>query len=239
MVGAAGFVKFDTKKHEFTSWDIPERFGTGGHTHDFDPDGNVWSTMSGTYPAWVVKLDPRSGEIEGFEVGTHMKGTRTGPSPYGLVIDRKGTVWYTLLWGNRVGKIDRKTSKVTEYAPPTPNSGTRRIQVDSKGKLWLTQFFADKIAMFDPETEKFKEFDIPVPGRPYLIKVDHNDKIWFNHFNEGTIGKFDPDTKQFTFFPFPVPEGRAIDAGFLTDTDPFSLVYGGTHAPVVGLMYVR
>ena len=191
VVGAAGFVKFDTKKHEFTSWDIPERFGTGGHTHDFDPDGNVWSTMSGTYPAWVVKLDPRSGEIEGFEVGTHMKGTRTGPSPYGLVIDRKGTVWYTLLWGNRVGKIDRKTSKVTEYALPTEGSGPYDADVDTtRNLIWFSARDADQIGRFDPRTNTFAEFPLPSAGtssRRILVDRTKPNRVWWGGSRIGYI----------------------------------------------------
>ena len=58
VVGEVGFVKFDIMRHGFTSWNIPKKYGTGGHTHDLDPDGNVWSTMSGGH--WVVKLDPRN-----------------------------------------------------------------------------------------------------------------------------------------------------------------------------------
>lgn len=55
-----------------------------------------------------------------------------------MKVDREGNVWFTLLEGHKVCKIDRKTGQLTEYDPPTPKAGPRRIKMDSKGRLWFT-----------------------------------------------------------------------------------------------------
>jgi len=239
LTGRGAIVKFNTKSYEFTNFDFPEKFGVQSHTIDFDHDGNGWFTINDSENArgWVVKLDTRTGATEGFSVG-HESENPTRPAPYGIVVDQKGMVWFTEMRGNVLAKIDPKTGKLTEYRIPTFKSGPRRVQVDSKGRLWFTESHANKIAMFDPQTLKFSEFDLLPGGQPYFIKVDPNDRVWFNLTSGGVIGRFDPLTKQFTHFPFPVPEGKAKDAGYIT-TDPFSIVYGGEHAPVVGQMYVR
>ena len=233
--------KFDQKAAKFTTWDIPEEFGLKPHTGELDRDGNYWVTMQTGKPGkgWVVKLDTHTGKSTGF-VTKSPYAHPYGPEPYGLVIDSKGTVWFTELFNGKLGKIDPKTGEMTEYTTPDPEAGPRRLTLDSKENLWMTECFNGKIAMFNPATSKFTEFDLGVAGGgfPYSIRVDKADQVWFSMNSNNSIGKLDPKTKKITYTLFPVPESTTIDPGFDFNSDPVTLVYG-THRTAVGRMYFR
>lgn len=232
-------VKFDVKSFKYTIWEMPTQVARWPHTGDFDRQGNFWFTL--TYGEGAVyKLDPRTGSISEFPAPT-----KNG-QPYGLIVDRRGNIWFTQLEGGKVSKIDPQSGRITEYDPPTPNSGPRRIQMDSKGRLWFSQFYADKVGRLDPETMEWAEFDIGIPGgAPYFLRIDKHDKIWFNLLNGSCIGKFDPESRKFSFFLFPQPESHARDAFFDYSTEPHALVYGLSYVaqrdykPSIGRLYIR
>ena len=233
--------KLDTKTFQYTVWEIPKDYGLKPHTGELGPDGNYWVTMQTGKPGkgWVAKLDPRTGKVTGFPTKASFP-RHYGPEPYGLVVDRNGTVWFTELFGGKLGKIDPKTGEMTEYSTPNPDAGPRRLGVDSKGNLWFTEYFTGKIAKFDPTTMKFTEYDLGVAGGgfPYSLRIDKSDQIWFSMNSNNSIGKLDPKTGKITYSLFPVPESNTIDPGFDFAADPVALVYG-THRAAVGRVYFR
>ena len=233
--------KLDGKTFEFTIFDIPEDQGTKPHTGELDRDGNYWVTMQTGKPGkgWVVKLDPRTGKSTPFVTQAEYPHPY-GPEPYGLVIGSDGTVWFTELFSGKLGKIDPKTGKMTEYTVPNPAAGPRRLDMDSKGNLWFTQCFTGSVAKFDPRTEKFTEYDLGVPGGgfPYSIRVDESDQIWFTLNSHNSVGKLDPATGKITHALFPKPESTTIDPDFDMTAKRPTLVYG-THRAAVGRVYFR
>lgn len=233
--------KLDTKTFQYRVWDVPSDYGKKPHTGEFDPDGNYWLTMQTGKPGkgWVVKLDPRTGNFTGYATKAEFKEPY-GPEPYGLVVDRQGTVWFTELFGSKIGRINPKTGEVTEYPTLIPNAGPRRMQMDSKGNLWFTECFAGKIGKLEPATMKFTDYDIGVSGGgfPYFIRIDKHDQVWFDLRNHNAIGKLDPKTKRITFTLFPAPESGSIDPQFDPTAGLTTLVYG-PHRPAVGRVYFR
>jgi virginiamycin B lyase len=234
-------LKFDSKTLQFTKWDIPEEYGLKPHTGELDRDGNFWVTMQTGKPGkgWINKLDTHTGKVTGFPTKASYPHPY-GPEPYGLVIDAKGTIWFTELFGGKLGKIDPKTGEMTEYSTPNPDAGPRRLTLDSKGNLWFTECFVGKIGEFDPATMKFMDYDLGVSGGgfPYSIRIDKSDQVWFSMNSNNSIGKLDPATKKVTYSLFPVPESTTIDPGFDFSGDPVTLVYG-THRAAVGRVYFR
>ena len=239
--GADKIVYLNTKTFQYTVWDVPADYGKKPHTGDFDRDGNYWFTMQTGKPGkgWVVKLDPRTGKFSGFPTKADFPHPY-GPEPYGLVVDGKGSIWFTELFGSKLGKIDSQTGEMTEYSTLIPNAGPRRLGLDSKGNLWFTECFAGKIGKLDPTTMLFTDFDLGVPGGgfPYGLRVDKSDQVWFSMNSNNTIGKLDPKTKKITYSLFPGPESNTIDPGFDFQSDPVALVYG-THRSTVGRVYFR
>ena len=239
--GLSKIFKLDTKTFQFSVWDIPEDYGLKPHTGELDAEGNYWVTMQTGKPGkgWVVKLDPRTGETAGFPTQASFPHPY-GPEPYGLAIDRSGTIWFTELFSGKLGKIDPKTGKMTEYSVPNPAAGPRRLDVDSKGNLWFTECFTGQIAKFDPRTEKFTEYDLGVAGGgfPYSLRIDESDQIWFTMNSNNSVGKLDPATGKITYTLFPIPESNTIDPDFDPTAALPTLVYG-THRSAVGRVYFR
>lgn len=233
--------KFDARSLQFSTWDITEEYGTKPHTGELDGKGNYWVTMQTGKPngkGYVVKLELQTGKVTGY--ATKDFPHPYGPEPYGLVIDGKGTVWFTELYSGKLGKVDPATGEMTEYATPIPDAGPRRLALDSKGNLWFTECFAGKIGKLDPTTMKFTDYDLGVAGGgfPYSIRIDKSDQIWFSMNSNNSIGKLDPKTKKIAYSLFPVPESNTIDPGFDFSGDPVTLVYG-THRAAVGRVYFR
>ena len=204
-----------------------------------DSEENLWITASGANK--IVKFDTTTYEYTIWDVPENFsRWAHTGD------LDPKGNFWFTELNGHKVGRIDRATGQMSEFDPPTPQAGPRRIQKDSQGKLWLTEFYADQIARLDPATMFFSEYDTGEPGGfPYFLLVDRNDQVWFNLLNGNTIGKFDPTTEQFTYFLFPQFETHSRNGSLDQSSDPVAVVYERAflvqrdYRPTIGRMYVR
>ena len=120
-----------------------------------------------------------------------------------------GDVWFTRLFGSKLGKIDGKTMKVTMWDPPTPNAGPRRMEIAPDGMIWTDEYNVGKIASFDPKTEKFKEYTLPGPGAevtPYALGMDADGYLWYNSNNMDVMGRFNTKTGEVTEYPFPHAE---------------------------------
>jgi virginiamycin B lyase len=232
-LGQNKVLRFDTKTHEYTTWDVPADMGRFPHTGAFDRLGRYWLTTIGGENSGVARLQPLTGEFTKFSVPAKFAGT------YSIEVDKNQNVWFTELNADKLAKIDAN-GKLTEYTVPTPKSLPRRMQLDSKGRVWLTLSRASKIAMFDPATEKFTEYDPGIPnGFPYMLKVDKFDKVWFDDIQGNMIGQFDPVTKKFVLYLLPTPESFARDASFDYTTDPPSIVYTAAQVPILGRLQVR
>lgn len=165
------------------------------HTVRVDAAGNVWSTGSP-----LTKFDPETQKFTRFEEVKDSYDVRPAPN---------GDVWFTRLFGSKLGKIDGKTMKVTMWDPPTPNAGPRRMEIAPDGMIWTDEYNVGKIASFDPKTEKFKEYPLPGPGAevtPYALGMDADGYLWYNSNNMDVMGRFNTKTGEVTEYPFPHAE---------------------------------
>ncbi len=163
------------------------------HTIRVDPSGTVWVTGSP-----FTKFDPETKKFTHFEEVAQS---------YDVKPDKNGDVWFTSLYGHTIGKVDGKTMKVTQWAPPTPRSGPRRMEIAPDGMIWFDEFNAGKIARFDPKTETFTEYPLPGPDpTPYALGFDGDGYLWYNSHHMDVIGRFDTKTGRVTEYPFPHAE---------------------------------
>jgi virginiamycin B lyase len=172
-----------------------EGIAEGGekHTTRVDPSGKVWA--SGVP---LTRFDPETGKYTRFEEVSHA---------YDVKPDKNGDVWFTNPRENKIGKVDGKTMKVTQWSPPTADAYPRRMEIASDGMIWSGEFNAGKMARFDPKTQTFKEYPLPGPDpSPYALGIDTDGNIWYNSHKMDVIGRFDPQTGKVTEYPFPHPE---------------------------------
>jgi len=94
-----------------------------------------------------------------------------------------GTIWFTELFGNKIGKLIPEKNEIIEYDHPSLYVGPAILTKDSKGFIWYTLAYGSRIAYFDPKTIKSKD-DIKeiIPSKYFLrspVGIDaFNDTIW-------------------------------------------------------------
>ncbi|NIY17771.1 MAG: Lyase-like protein [Nitrospinaceae bacterium] len=126
-------------------------------------------------------------------------------SPSDLAFDAQGTLWFTELNTNRIGKLVPSEAKslttqgITEYELPHPNSKPHYLTIARDGKIWFSESGGNRIGCLDPKTGIIQEFDIPTAhSEPHQIKEGRDGNIWFLEFQTNKIGRLDPKSGQIT-----------------------------------------
>src|ERR1700730_15748267 len=167
--------------------------GGSKHTVRINPSGKVW-----TSGVPLTRFDPETGKFTRF---------REGEYAYDVKPDKNGDVWFTTPRSNKIGKVEAKTMKVTQWSPPTADAYPRRMEIGPDGMIYSGEFRGGKMLQFNPKTQTFKEF--PLPGRdpsPYALGFDADGYLWYDSHNMDVIGRFDPQTGRVLEYPFPHSE---------------------------------
>jgi virginiamycin B lyase len=167
--------------------------GGSKHTVRIDRAGKVW--VSGVP---LVRFDPETEKFTRFIEGEYA---------YDVKPENNGDAWFTSPLVNRIGKVDGRTLKVTQWTPPTPNSFPRRLEIGPDGAIWFGEFSGGKMGRFDPRTQTFREYQLPGPDpSPYALGIDADGYIWYDAHYMDEIGRFDPRTGKVIEYPFPHSE---------------------------------
>jgi virginiamycin B lyase len=195
--GANKLGRWDPVTHEITEYQDPylpgkEGVAAGGtkHTVRLDPSGNAWSSG---YP--LSKFDPKTKEFK------HFDEVRNS---YDVKPDKNGDVWFTSPGPNKIGKVDGKTMKVTQWSLPTPLASPRRLEIGPDGMIYAGEMHGGNIARFDPVTQTMKEFALPGPDpTPYALGFDTEGYLWYNSHHQDNLGRLDTKTGKVIEYPFP------------------------------------
>ena len=134
------------------------------------------------------------------------RGESRGITPYGLDFSPyDGTIWYTKLNGNRLGRIDPTVEggDIKEWNPPF--RGPRRHHVAPDGLVWVPGFGSGVFGSFDPKTEEWKVYDLPDASNqiPYALNIDPKGFVWICGTNNDSLTRFDPKTEEMVEFRMP------------------------------------
>jgi virginiamycin B lyase len=114
--------------------------------------------------------------------------------PYGIALDQQGNVWFCRMGADKLGKIDPRTGRISEF-DTGPGSAPRRMATAPDGTLWVTLSGNGKLLHFDPLTGKpLQEYTLPAgaQGGPYAVTVDGAGIVWANEINTDTVIRLDP-----------------------------------------------
>jgi virginiamycin B lyase len=131
--------------------------------------------------------------------------------PHGLVVNSTGTPFFGMAGANKIGAVNPKTMKITEYVLPD-GARPRRIAVAADDVIWYADNARGFLGRLDPRTGSVKEF--PSPGgpkaAPYAIAVTRDGAIWFSESEvlPNTVVRFDPRTE--TTRSWAIPSGGGI-----------------------------
>lgn len=211
---------------EFQDQYLPGKEGNVGggskHTIRLDPSGNVWASGSP-----LTRFDPETKKFTRFE---ELVGV------YDVKPDKNGDVWFTRSGANRIGKVDAKTMKVSQWTSPTEKSFPRRMEIAPDGMIWVGEFNAGKLARFDPSTETFKEYTLPGPDpSPYSMGFDSEGYLWYNSHQMDTVNRF--DTKTGNVIEYPAPHSEVAMREFFRDSQG-RMWYGTNPNNKVGYFYL-
>jgi virginiamycin B lyase len=192
--------RWDPNTKEVTEFQDEYRTGKNGekmgskHTVRLDPSGNAWASG-----APLTKFDPETRRFTRFD---------EVPSAYDVKPDKNGDVWFTTGAGaNKIGKVDGKTMKVTQWTMPTEKCFPRRLEIAPDGMIWVGEFYAGKMARFDPATQTFKEYPLPGPAAtPYGMGFDADGYLWYDSHYMDVLARFDTKTGNVIEYPFPHSE---------------------------------
>jgi len=184
--------KFDTKAKTFKEWDLPD--GARPHGLVVAKDGKVLYTGSGN--GSIGELDPATGKVV-----SHFTPSRGG-NPHTIVLDEDGNAWFT---GQRgyLGKLDRKTGKVTEIPM---SGGPYGLAIDKQGRIWVCRMGANALGIYDPKTGKSEELRTASGSRPRRIAAAPDGTLWVTYYGNGMLAKVDPAAMK-VLKEYPMPAG--------------------------------
>ena len=164
--------------------------------------GLVWFTEQATNSVWSFNIHTH--KFMRYELKT-LYGF-----PFGIALDDQGDVWFTELFGNKIGEITTNGS-MTEI--PIPMQGYLEpsgIAVGPEGKIWFTLPGVDSIgAYYDGKfaIQNLTGFvELPVG-----ISFDSQGNIWMTQHGPSFISKFNPTTGAFETISTTIPpEGSSL-----------------------------
>jgi len=106
-----------------------------------------------------------------------------------------GTIWWTGMFANVLGRLDPKTSEMKEYHAKTPASGPHGLAFDKDGYLWFTANAKGYIGKLDPKTGDVLEYKLPEDVRdPHTPLIAPSGTVFFTAQGANYIGRINPKT---------------------------------------------
>lgn len=142
--------------------------------------------------------------------------------PYGLDINpRDGSVWYSKLYADRIGRYDPKTGAIQEW--PTPRPGPRRLRFGPDGTLWIPAFGGSALMRFDTKTQAFTVESLPVLAEgefetPYALAVHPaSGDVWITSNLSDRLFRYSPATRRWLAYPMSTSTTYMRDIVFRPD----------------------
>jgi hypothetical protein len=142
---------------------------------DMGADGVLWFTMA--LSNQIGRMDVASGEIRLRDLYVHLshhklsgEGHRIFNLPYGLDIDPvDGSVWYSKLYADRIGRVDPRTLEIEEFA--TPHGGPRRMRFAPRAAVHRG------LPAADPEPGRVRDALCAQRPSPHRGRLDHRQSL--------------------------------------------------------------
>lgn len=171
--------RFDPRSQRFHEWAVPE--GSRPQGLVVMPDGKVIFGGTG-----LGELDPSTGTVRQYR-----RPAGDGGQAHSLALGTDGTVWFTARSVGKLGKLERASGRITEFAIGDDPYG---VAVDSRGHVWVTRKSADRLTRFDPATGQTTDLVLPRGSQPRRITATADGVLWITLYGVGRLAKIDPTT---------------------------------------------
>jgi virginiamycin B lyase len=185
------------------------------------PDGAVWFTEYFFHQEGDLAAGQGGNQIGRISAGviTTYPVPTTNSGPGGITTGSDGSLWFTEIYGNNIGRIFTNGS-ITEFSVPTANADPVSIAAGPDGALWFTELQGNNIGRITIGGS-FTEYAMPTPilpvinagglTGPEMITPGPDGALWFTLSNLPIIGRIGTDG---TITEYAIPSGNA--ANFIT-----------------------
>ncbi|MDO8811163.1 MAG: hypothetical protein Q7J38_03940 [Gallionella sp.] len=201
---------YDPEKKQFASYSLPDSWGKMGFSNiTLSPDGEIWFTVTrwveGTEEPHILgRFTPADGYFTKYAIPHNS-------IPEELIVDAKGTIWFTASNKNSLYRVDPKTFALKGYPIPTANGNPKSLAADQKGHIWFVESIANKIGEFNPELEVFHEHEVLTQfANLGKLSIDKHGKIWFVEVTANRLGMFSPGQNRFDEAIIPTPGSTPV-----------------------------
>ena len=110
-------------------------------------------------------------------------------------MDAQDRLWFGEYRGHRIGMLDTKTEKFTEWLVPTPYSACYDVVLDRNENAWTSSMSTDRVARLDVKAGRFTEYLLPRSTNIRRVFVDNSTTpvtFWVGNNHGASIVKLEP-----------------------------------------------
>ena len=138
-----------------------------------------------------------------------------------------GTIWWTGMFANVLGRFNPKTGEFKEYPAKTPASGPHGLALDKAGNLWFTANSKGYIGKLDPKTGDIVEYKLPDDVRdPHTPLFAPSGMLFFTAQGANYVGRLDPKTGEIKVQKTPTERANPYGVVMTSKGVPFVCDFG-------------
>jgi virginiamycin B lyase len=110
-------------------------------------------------------------------------------------MDPQDRLYFGEYQGNKIGMLDTKSEKFTEWPLPTPWSGPYYVTWDKSGELWTGGMTTDRVVRLNPKSGQVIEYLMPKDTNMRRVYVDDKTTpvtFWTGSNHSASIVKVEP-----------------------------------------------
>jgi len=150
-----------------------------------------------------------------------------GSLPHDPAVSQDGSLWYTDMLSDTLGRLDTSTGKIREYRVPA-GSRPHGLVEDRSGMIWFTANQKSYIGRLDPASGDVKEYAMPDPEAtdPHTPVFDRKGMLWFTVQSGNFVGRLDPSSGAISLKKSPTPRSRPYGIAVDSKGTPFFCEFG-------------
>jgi len=151
-----------------------------------------------------------------------------GSRPHDPLAAADGTLWWTGMYANVLGRLDPKTGEMKEFPLKTPASGPHGLVEDKAGNIWFTANSKAYIGKLNPKTGEVTEYKMPDPAArdPHTPIFDQKGMLWFTAQGANMIGRLNPQTGEIKLVTSKTPRSNPYGMVVNSKGVPFLVLFG-------------
>lgn len=158
-----------------------------GYGNGFGIDSNGIGYKGGFTSESVIRaLNPKTGEVTNYPTPT------PDAAPRRLSMGMDDNPWFGEWRGGKIGKLDVKSGKITEYGVSDPFAAIYQADMDPKTRaVWAYDWLSDRQVRLDPKTGETTEYPMPTldieSRRTAFDPTATTTTMWLHGAGTGTI----------------------------------------------------